>query len=166
MKSLFVCIVLSTTLFNSAKAQLKIDSPSDLNKWLPPTVAGYTAAEDVYSAELNQDGAPYFITAKKYTAGDKAISIVVFDYRGVSNRIVKATSSWVLDKKYEDDAQLTSNSMVAGCKTTELYDKAKSTSQLYLYFADRYLITISATAENLDFLKQVAETLSPSALPR
>jgi hypothetical protein len=166
MKSLLVCIVLSITLLNSAKAQLKIDSPADLSNWLPATVAGYVAAEDVYSAELSQDGAPYFITAKRYTAGAKTVSIVVFDYRKVSERITKATSSWVLGKKYEDDAQLTSNSMVAGCKTTELHDKAKNTTQLYLYCADRYLITVSATAENLDFLRQVAETLSPSTLPR
>ncbi len=166
MKSLFVCTVLSATLAVSANAQLKIDSPGDLSKWLPSTIVGYTAAQDVYTAELNEEEAPYFITAKKYTAGAKTVSIVVFDYRGVSNRITKATTSWVLDKKYEDEAQLTSNSLVAGCKTTELYDKNKKTTQLYLYFADRYLITLSATAENLDFLKQVAETLSPSTLPR
>jgi hypothetical protein len=166
MKSLFGCIVLSITLLSSTKAQLKIDSPADLSNWLPATVAGYTAAKDVYTAELSQDGAVYFITAKKYTAGAKTVSIVVFDYRGVSERIVKATSSCVLDKKYEDDAQFNSNSMVAGFKTVELYEKNKKTTQLYLYFADRYLITLSATAQNLDFLKQVAETLSPSTLPR
>lgn len=166
MKSLFVCAILSIILPNIGKAQLKIDSPADLSNWLPATVSGYTAAEDVYSAELSQDGASYFITAKKYIAGDKNLSIVAFDYRGVSNRIVNATTSWVLDKKYEDEAQLTSNSMVAGCKAIGLYDKNKKTTQLYLYLANRYLITLSATAENLDFLKQVAQALSPSTLPR
>jgi len=165
MKNLFI-VLLVITASVSAKAQVKIDSPSDLGNWLPTNLSGYDVDKNVYSAELSQDGAPYFITAKKYVSGEKVLSIVVFDYRKVSDRITKATTSWSLDKKHEDSNQRVSNRVIAGCKASESFDKAKNTSQVYLYCADRYLITLSATAENTDFLVQVAEKLSPTDLPR
>jgi hypothetical protein len=165
MKTLFNFVILFVITL-PATAQLKIESHTDLRDWLPATLLGYNADENVYSAELKQDGEPYFMTAKKYQNGGKVLSIVAFDYRKTSERITKATASWSADRKYEDAKQRIADTMVAGCKANESYDKINNAAQMYIYKGDRYLITLSATAESTDFLAEVVQKLSPANLPK
>jgi hypothetical protein len=164
MKNLSL-LVFAIAIALKAYPQVSLKSPQDLKNWLPAEIAGYEAGKEDYSDELSQDGNSYFISAKKYTKGQSVISIVAFDYRKKSENITKATTLWEANKKMEDDKLYSINSMVAGCKAQETLDKAKNTAQLYLYYADRYLITLAATGENLDFLKTVAGSLPLTSLP-
>lgn len=146
-------------------AQTKIDSPIDLQNWLPASLLGFTADPDSYHAELTQDNAPYFVAAKKYTNGSVTMSIVVFDYRKSVERLQRTTDSWVQDKVSESEGIYSANAMIAGCKAQEFVDKNKKTSQLYLYHHNRYLITLSSTTEDVSLLKTAVETLQPTKLP-
>lgn len=149
-----------------AVAQLKIDSSEDLKNWLPETILEFKAETESYSAELAQDNTAYRVAAKKYAKGDLILSIVIFDYKEPSEKIKKATDAWEQNKRIDDPAIYSASSMIAGCKAQELIDKNKKTSQLYLYFADRYLITLSLTIEDSSLLKTVAENLHPMNLPQ
>lgn len=146
-------------------AQAAITSPEELKNWLPSILVGFTADADSYAAELTQDNVPYFLVAKKYTKGSAVVSVVVFDYRKVSERIQSATNTWAADKKIEEETLYSAHTMVAGCKAQEFVDKKSKTTQLYLYHANRYLITISSGTEDLSFLKTMAENLQPAKLP-
>lgn len=158
MKShVFHCLLLFC--FSFTQAQSKIESTEELKNWLPSTLEGYTAETDSYAAELQQDGLPYFMAAKKYVKGNATLSVVIFDYRKVSERIRSITSDWDPNKRTDDDTIYSSNTMIDGCKAQELVDKTKKTALLYLYHADRYLLTISSSSENIDFLKTVAHNL-------
>lgn len=145
-------------------AQTKIDSSVDLQNWLPTNLLGFVAEADSYNAELMQDNAPYFVAAKKYAKGNVTMSIVVFDYRKPSERLLQTTNAWVKDKVSNDEGIYSANVMIAECKAQEFIDKNKKTSQLYLYHHNRYLITISSTTEDAAFLKTVAENLQPTRL--
>lgn len=145
-------------------AQATISSPEDLKNWLPSTFLGFSADPDSYGAELTQDNAPYFLAAKKYTKGSSVVSIVVFDYRKPSERLEAVTKTWTPDKKTDEETLYSAHSMVAGCKAQEFFDKKSKTAQLYLYHANRYLITISSGTEDLSLLKTVAENLQPTRL--
>ena len=148
-----------------AVAQTTITSPDDLKNWLPATFLGFSADPDSYAAELTQDNRPYFLAAKKYTKESSVVSIVVFDYRKVSERIQNASNAWTLDKKIDEETIHSAHSMVAGCKAQEFFDKKSKTAQVYLYHANRYLITISSSTEDVSLLKTVAESLQPTKLP-
>lgn len=159
-----VLLSMLLSYFVVASAQSKIESPEDLKNWLPSAINGYTAGADSYAAELQQDGSPYFMVAKKYTKGGNTISIVVLDYRKSSTRISNITSNWNPDKQSDDAALYSANTLIAGCKAQELVDKTKKTSQIYLYHADRYLVTISSPSEDITFLKTLATGLALSNL--
>jgi hypothetical protein len=165
MRNLLVPI-LSIVVSMSAMAQQALRTPEDLKNWLPSEIPGYVADKDAYAAEQNQLGNTYFIAAKKFTKDQAVVSIVAFDYRKKSEQIEKSVALWALDKKMEDDKVYSINSMVAGCKAQETFDKIKNTAQLYLYHEDRYLITLTSTAENLEFLKTVAANLPLTSLPK
>lgn len=164
MKKLFFLLLL-LEYAHASQAQIKIDSPEALKNWLPTSLLGFAAEPESYSAELIQDNAPYFVAAKKYTKGSAVVNIVVFDYRKSSERIRSVTDFWSMGKEIDDALISSANAMVAGCKSQELVDKSKKSAQLYLYHADRYLITISSATEDVAFLKSVAENLRPTNLP-
>lgn len=160
---IFACLLVFVAT-QGVLAQTKIDSPVDLQNWLPASLLGFTAGADSYNAELSENNAPYFMAAKKYTKGNSNISIVVFDYRKSSERLQKTTDAWVKDKVGEDEGIYSASAMIAGCKAQEFVDKGKKTSQLYLYHNNRYLITLSSPTEDVSFLKSVAENLQPTRL--
>jgi hypothetical protein len=162
MKNLILFLFLVATHW--AVAQTTITSPDGLKNWLPASLLGFSADVDSYGAELSQDNAPYFLAAKKYTKGSSVLSIVIFDYRKPSERLQSAVSTWTQDKKIDEEALFSAHSMVAGCKAQEFFDKKSKTSQLYLYYGTRYLITISSGTEDLSMLKTVAENLQPTKL--
>lgn len=160
-----IALVLLLIAAQQVSAQAKIDTPVDLQNWLPANLFGFMADPDSYHAELMQDNAPYFVAAKKYTKGSVTMSIVVFDYRKSVERLQRTADSWEQDKVIENEAIYSANAMVAGCKAQEFVDKNKKTSQLYVYHGNRYLITLSSTTEDVSFLKTVAEALQPTKLP-
>lgn len=162
MKNLILSFFL--VISHLAVAQVTITSPEDLKNWLPSTFQGFAADQDSYGAELSQDNAPYFLAAKKYTKGSSVVSIVVFDYRKASERLEAVTKTWTQDKKTDEETLYSAHSMVAGCKAQEFFDKKSKTAQVYLYHANRYLITISSSTEDLSLLKTVAENLQPTRL--
>lgn len=164
MRSLLTLLLLLSTIAH-IQAQSGGSSTEKLKKWLPDNITGYVTDAETYAAELKRGDEPYYICAKKYNKGESSISIVVLDYINHTQSIQAKLASWVEGKKEENSAGSTFHTIIAGVKADEITDKTKNSTQLTLYYGNRYQITLSATTESSAFLKGVAENLQFSKLP-
>ncbi len=145
-------------------AQKPIQTHLDLKTWLPDQVMDLKAEADSYSSE-QQQGQTYFIAAKMYKNSSTQVSVVVVDYRAKSKIVTDHLTEWEEGKTTESDVTKTIDILVGNTKAKEVVEKKKNSSQLYLYHADRYLITLSAPQDNGQLLKNMAANLQLSTLP-
>lgn len=164
MKNIVVVSLLIFT-FNSLMAQQELATPEDLKAWLPGELAGYVQDSDNHASEQQVQGSSYFIAAKQYKKADKSISVVIIDYRKNATEITSVTSAWEDGKEIDNGIIQSRNTSIANCKAKEVYDKKSNTSQVYLYRADRYQITLSTNGENLGLLKEMITNLPLGRLP-
>ena len=145
-------------------AQNPIREHADLKNWLPERLMDLQAESDSYSSE-QQQGAPYFIAAKRYKNISSEVSVVIIDYRSKSKSITDHLAQWEEGKIVETDLLSTSTTLLGNVKAKEIFEKNKKSSQLYLYHKDRYLITLSTPQDNIQLLRNVAANLQLSTLP-
>jgi uncharacterized membrane protein len=160
--SIFIFFLFSVITLS---AQQELKTPEDLKAWLPAEIAGYSEDADNHSSEQQLQGSVYFIAAKQYKKAQESISIVIIDYRKSATAITSVTSVWEEGKEVNNDLIQSKNTTVANNKAKEVYDKKNNTSQLYVYHADRYLITVSMKGSNFGLLKEMITNLPFSRLP-
>lgn len=160
--SIFIFLFFTVTILS---AQQEFNTPEDLKAWLPDEIAGYTQDTDNHSSEQQLQGKVYFIAAKQYKKAQESISVVIIDYRTSSQAITSVTSAWEDGKEINNDLIQSKNITIGNNKAKEVYDKKNNSSQLYVYYGERYLITISTKSENIGLLKQVITNLPFSRLP-
>ncbi|MCZ8215177.1 MAG: hypothetical protein O9262_03010 [Cyclobacteriaceae bacterium] len=160
--SLFFLLLFCVTI---AQAQQEFQTHEDLKAWLPAELSGYIQDADNHSSEQQVQGSAYFIAAKQYKKATSVISVVIIDYRKSATAITAVTSVWEDGKAVENDVIQSRNITIDNHKVKEVYDKKNGSSQLYVYYKDRYLITLSAKGDNVNLLKQAATNLPFSRLP-
>jgi hypothetical protein len=160
--SLLVILLFSVAV---VQAQQEFQTHEDLKAWLPAELSGFIQDADNHSSEQQMKGSSYFIAAKQYKNESAVISVVVVDYRKGVSEITAVTSVWEEDKTLDSDIIQSRNINIANNKAKEVYDKKNGASQLYVYYKDRYLITLSTKGDNLNLLKQAATNLPFSRLP-
>jgi hypothetical protein len=147
------------------QAQQEFQTHEDLKAWLPEELSGYIQDADNHSSEQQMQGSTYFIAAKQYKKASDVISLVIVDYRKSATVITATTSVWEEGRTVDNDIIQSRDTNIANNKAKEVYDKKNGASQLYLYYKDRYLITLSTKGDNVNLLKQVATNLPFSRLP-
>jgi hypothetical protein len=160
--SLFFLLLFCVTI---AQAQQEFQTHEDLKTWLPAELSGYIQEADNHSSEQQVQGSAYFIAAKQYKKATSVISVVIIDYRKSATAITTVTSAWEEGKAVDNDVIRSRNTTIDNNKAKEVFDKKSGASQLYVYYKDRYLITLSAKGDNLNLLKQVATNLPFGRLP-
>jgi hypothetical protein len=160
--TLFFLLLFGVT---NLQAQQEFQTHEDLKAWLPDELSGYVQEADNHSSEQQLQGSTYFIAAKQYKKASTIINVVVIDYRKSATAITTITSVWEEGNAVENEIIQSRNTTIDNNKAKEVYDKKNGASQLYVYYKDRYLITLSAKGENGNLLKQVVTNLPLSRLP-
>jgi hypothetical protein len=135
-----------------------------LNEWLPSEVGDYRLAGATYSSVLKHGDTPYPVASKKYLSRGSELMIFIADYKGLDVPRQQARV-WAAGQPFDDDRRVGGSLEVTGFPAWQSYSKEKNSAILYVAVKERYLLTLTLSGGNTEFLKKVAEGLSLKSLP-
>ncbi len=160
--------LLLLTLFNlcivTGFAQDKAIHYSELQKYLPSELMGYSHSSDPDGSSFEMNGMSYSTAIQKYGKGDSEMDITIIDYHGALTMYSAASMAWSTGMSFEDADQKAEGTEIDGFKGWQVYDKKDKTTQLMIGVKDRYLVTIE-TQGDPQFARSVFSKLSLGKLP-
>ncbi|MCZ8355301.1 MAG: hypothetical protein O9340_11235 [Cyclobacteriaceae bacterium] len=157
--------LLSLLSFNLSAQKAAEDKSVALKNWIPDELVGLKADNRSFSKEVNNDQGQYLIAVKQFTDGEKAISLVVFDYGNNAAKVEGPTKSWKEATIVEDDKQFFAHALHQNNKAFEQFNKVDNQAQLLIYIANRYLLTVN-TNQGLETARNVVAQLKLNQLPK
>ena len=139
---------------------------SELQKYLPSSVAGYAAEGDPEGVTMEMNDMSYSQAQREYRKGNNELNIILVDYREAAAMYMQSTAMWQGNISVEDDHTKSGTTQVNGYNGWEVYDKDEGSSQLVLGINDRYLVTLSADKMSLESIKSIASSLKLNGLPK
>ena len=138
---------------------------SELKKYLPSSIAGYSAQGDPEGMTMEMNDMSYSQAHRDYRKGDSELNIMLIDYREAAAMYMQSTAMWQGNISMEDDHTKSGTTQVSGYNGWETYDKDDGSSQLMLGINDRYLLTLSGDKMSLESIKSIAGDLKLGGLP-
>ncbi len=158
-------LMLALTCFTvSAFSQDKAIHYTELQKYLPSELMGYSHSADPDGSSFEMNGMSYSTAIQKYGKGDSEMDITIIDYHGALTMYSAASMAWGAGMSFEDADQKAEGTEIDGHKGWQVYDKKDQTTQLMLGVKDRYLVTIEADGDP-QFARLVFSKLDLSRLP-
>jgi hypothetical protein len=146
------------------QAQDPVSDAAKLMEWLPDEIGDHKLTGAPYSSVLKEGDTPYPVASKRYMRQGSDLMIFIADYKGldVPKQQVKA---WSAGQPFDDDRRVGGSLEVTGFPAWQSYSKEKNSAILYVAVKERYLLTLTLSGGNTEFLKKVAEGLSLKSLP-
>jgi hypothetical protein len=136
-----------------------------LATWLPDKVGDYMYRGTAYADVLRWGtGAKYPVASRNYGYGESGLMIFIADYKGLDVPRRQARV-WAAGEPFDDDRRVGGSLEVTGFPAWQSYSKDKNSAILYVAVKERYLLTLTLSGGNTEFLKKVAEGLSLKSLP-
>jgi len=143
----------------------------EMQKYLPESVAGYTA-KDPTGSTMNMVGMSYSQAERTYSktgtdGNEDYVTVTLLDYNATADLYTGMTALWGANFSMEDQNGY-SKSYDAGVKDVagwEHYDKQGKNSELTLALGGRFILSIKATNQtNNDMSKLLAKSMKLSDL--
>lgn len=138
---------------------------TELQKFLPTTLAGYTAKEPNGST-VNMMGASYSNAEIRFRNGNDDVKITIIDYNQAYSIYSAATMMWTIgmsvDSPEERAGGIKFDNRIAGWET---YRKKSKRAELTLGVGSRFWVQVEAdNQENTDYVKSVAKSIDLDGL--
>jgi hypothetical protein len=135
-----------------------------LMEWLPSEIGNYRMTGAPYSSVLKDGDKPYPVASRKYVNQGSELMIFIADYKGLDVPRQQARV-WTAGQPFDDDRRVGGSLEVTGFPAWQSYSKERNSAILYIAVKERYLLTLTLSGGNTEFLKKVAEGLSLKSLP-
>lgn len=134
----------------------------DLQKYLPASVNGYTAAEPK-GESFNMAGMSYSTAHREFTneQGER-VQVNLIDYNSAYSMLTAATAFWQAGYSMEtsDQIQRTFDPGLGSGVGFEDYNKNSKSAKVTYVLGDRFLLTVEAdNAPGTDFVKDIAASM-------
>lgn len=164
-KTLFFSLFLLSLFLTTGFSQ-DVMNYTDLQKYLPGSIAGYEAGEPGGSTMTMQDMS-YSSADIQFTGEDGAyVRISLLDYSGAVSMYQAATAMWSTGMSFEDDETMAKSfKLEENIVGWEEFRKKLKEAQVALGIGERFFLTIEANKQNgTEFVKDIARGMDLSGL--
>lgn len=114
---------------------------------------------DTRSNHLKLGDITYSMCQKEYTAGNKRIKILLFDFKEAQIMYTQATRGWLLfealDSEVYNQRQITEEEYFGW----ETYHIPTNTARVYFGIKNRFMMTVETTNVDLESLREITDLL-------
>ncbi|MBC7893598.1 MAG: hypothetical protein H7Y12_15380 [Sphingobacteriaceae bacterium] len=138
---------------------------TDLQQYLPASVAGYEKDGEPEGQTMNMSGMSYSTAAQSYKKGDETLKITVTDYNGAYALFGMATAMMSTGYSMENADEKVGPIDLGVGKGYETIRKKDKNASVVVALSDRFFVQAEASGqENADFVKEAVKSMDLSKL--